>query len=281
MDVNHRCGPGCKYTQSRTRHVAICQASLHTHTCTPDTCTLSQRMSDTTYACSITGLQTKSPEEQQHVQLHAVGSYNRSSRVHWSKPARRARTSSQVTALRVIQRILDRVFLSKERQALTHDALKKRHEACNRHVAAGGMSLHTFVRVRAIVRDWHESTRPMPSRVPRALATYIHDLIVFVNARSTVVHLPLKHNVSCLTYGLLQLLTSGFAPMGVCAIRRIPFMVKHGITPSQYARLPGLRARQQSISVRQLQRICVDDSGRATAQFPTMGKTTGDEALGD
>lgn len=215
------------------------------------------------------------------MQLHAAGSYNRSSCIHWSRPTRRTRTSSHVTALRAIRKILDRVFLSNERQALTHDALKKRREACQRYVIAGGMSVHTFVRVRATVRSWYVSTRPMPSRVPRALVTYIHDLIVFVHARSAAVQLPMKHNISCLTYGLLQLLTSGFAPMGVCAIHRIPFMIKHGITPSQYARLPGLRARQQSISVRQLQRICVDDSGRATAQLPTMKKAMGDETAGD
>lgn len=207
--------------------------------------------------------------------MYAAGSYNRSSCVHWSRPTRRTRASSRTTALRTIQRILNRVFVSDERVALTRDAIKRQADACQRCLATKGATVNAFVRIRAIVHSWYESTRPVPSRVPPALASYIYDVITFIARRNLVLKLPLKTNISCLTYGILQLLTSGFAPMGVCAVRRLSFAARHGITPSQYARLPGIRARQQSISVRQLQRICVDDSGHATLQFPVMAADDG------
>ena len=173
--------------------------------------------------------------------------------------------------LGTIRTVLHRVFLSDSRRNLTLVARAKRDDACERYMATRSPTATcSFVGLRALVDAHHSQTRPMPSHVPAELVVYIHKLVVHVKRVAVQRGLPVKQNTACMTYGILQLLSTGFCPMRVFAVPRVSFVSAHGITPSQYAKLPGLRARQQSISVRQLQRICVDEDGRTVTQFPDV-----------
>jgi len=225
-------------------------------------------MQDTTTACRITGIEIQPPAEQQHVSIQTPRSFNRSSSVHWSTPSRRARVPAGKLIRGTAVDILHKVFVSDKRQHITRAAENSRQNAGVRALINGKCDYWTYRKVYRAVDHHFASCSTVPTTVPPTLATYLADMSQIVKVESKKRNLVLKQNNACIVYGLLQLLACGFSPGGVKCIRQIEFVHEHGLSPTQYAKLPGIRARQQTIAVRQIQRVCVDESGHAVLQLP-------------
>ncbi len=271
IDHAHRCTAGCKYAVLSHHHVAICTQSLHTHVCGRDACTVATQMSDTTYACPLTGLETAAPAEQRHVSLRSETSFNRSSQVHWSTTRRRVRVSADKLQRQTVRSTLTRLFASPARRGIYVEALAARDADVAATVLGGpARSYWTYVKVRRVVAAHAVFVRPPLDAVDVALVAYMCRTINLLKAEAKKRKLPLKKNDACIVFGLAQLFDTGFAPGGVVAIHPVPTIVAHGLSPCQYPKLPNLRARQQTIAVRQIQRICVDVAGRAALQLPAF-----------
>ena len=267
LDSNHRCNAMCTY-KMWTHNVAICVKSLHTHTCLKNQCTLSTISRNTAHVCTITGLETSGPAEVRHMAFRNAGSFNKSSGIHWTTTTKRHRITERQIARNVVTSVLQTVFRSSARQDITASYVAKRHAACMRACRGRALTVATYFRIVDVVSKFYDLTRPVPDDVPPELVEYICASIQFVKTAGMRRNLILKQNTACLTFGLLQLFSQGFTPMGVTAVYTVPFVRAYGISPSQFAKLPGLRARQQTIAVRQIQRVCVDSAGKPALQVP-------------
>lgn len=271
----HRCTHACKYFVSSRHRVAVCTTSLHTHVCGPDQCTLSTRTSDTTYACPLTGLEITPPAHEQHVSLRSDTSFNRSSKVHWSTPRRRTRIPAARQQRQVVASTLQKLFASKERRAIYNEAVSRRDAEISKLFASSKSVAPTYwnyAKIKKVVKEHAVYTRPPMQTIPNELVQYMCQTIHLLKKEASKRKLALKKNDACIVFGLAQLFDVGFSPGGVTAIRSVPCISHHGMSPCQYPKLPDLRARQQTIAVRQIQRICVDDTGRAALQMPPFSE---------
>jgi hypothetical protein len=223
---------------------------------------------NTVDVCSITGLETSGPAEVRHLAFRKAGSFSKSSTVHWSLPTKRRRLTDRQVSRNVVLSVLHLVFCSPARRDISASYLAKRFAACKRAFKGVPLTPATYMRVNSVIAKFYCLTRPMPANVPSEIIEYVCASIQFVKEAGVQRKLPLKQNTACLTFGLLQLFTQGFAPMGVTSIYKVPYVIHHGLSPSQFAKLPGLRARQQTIAVRQIQRVCVDAIGKPAIQLP-------------
>jgi len=265
----HRCTDACKYYISRRHTVAVCRSSRHTHVCGKSVCTLGTATRDTSTACTITGYEVGAQAEVLYASLRSANSFNRSSRMHWSSPRKRVRTHPAILRRRSIEALATMVFCSPHRIALTAIALKKREDQCKKVLKDCRQRTYwTFAKVRAVVLTAAKFVRPPATVVPAGFVTYVCNSVQLLQAESAKRQKFIKKNDTVVALGLLQLLETGFCPRGTRAIHQHPFATAHGLDPAQYARLPGIRARQQTISVRQIQRLCVDDDGRTVLQLP-------------
>lgn len=271
----HRCTDACKYFVSSKHHVAVCTESLHTHVCGRSVCTLATKTADTTYACPITGLEIFPPDEHQHVSLRSGSSFDKSSKVHWSIPRRRIRVPVAKLQRQVVLSTLKKLFVSTERQNIFQEALTRRDTEVSMLIQSVASnvpknSYWTYLKIRSVMKSHAAFTRPPMNQIKFSLVNYMCQTINLLKREAERRRLPLKKNDACIVFGLVQLFDVGFFPGGVAAIRPVPCISAHGLSPCQYPKLPDLRARQQTIAVRQIQRICVDDTGRTVLQLPSF-----------
>lgn len=201
--------------------------------------------------------------------LRSDTSFNKSSRVHWSTPRRRSRVPAGRQQRNIVKSTLQKLFASKERRAIYNEAIARRDADIAKEF--GGPVLPTYwnyTKIKKIVGEHAVYTRPPMQTVPFELVKYMCQTIHLLKKEANKRKLILKKNDACIVFGLAQLFDVGFSPGGVTAIRSVPCISSHGLSPCQYPKLPDLRARQQTIAVRQIQRICVDDTGRAALQLP-------------
>jgi len=281
-DRVHRCTDACKYFVSSHHRVAVCTTSLHTHVCGRELCTLATEVSDTTYACPLTGLEIAPPAEQQHVSLRSDTSFNRSSQIHWTTVRCRVRQPATKLQRQVVASTLAKLFTSQERYDIFTKAVARRNAdvvAALRRIRQNNpadkptRTYWAYARVRAVIAAHATFTRPPMDTVNCDFVTYVCNIIHLLKTKAKQKKLPLKKNDACIVFGLAQLFDTGFAPGGVTAIRTVSSVHRHGMSPCQYSKLSCLRARQQTIAVRQIQRVCVDKTGRASLQLPPAPAT--------
>lgn len=111
-------------------------------------------------------------------------------------------------------------------------------------------------------------TRPPAPVVPERVVKRVVSTIEFVRNVGEQRRQVSKKNDTCLTLGLVQLLSTGFAPLGAQLLSVDPWIKKHALSPVQVGKLPGLRCRQQTIAVRQIQQLLVTDKGEALLKPP-------------
>lgn len=268
--ISHRCDHNCKYFVDQIYKVAICKESKHTHSCGPEVCKLCVKTADTTHACPITGFEIVSHDCLQYASFSkpCLGTKNKKNMQHWTTSKRRLKTNPKILQMRAVTTLMKRVFLSAERKKITNLAKKKLTQSCSAILLGKDLTLLKFLRIRREVEKSYSFTRPMPTEIPSLFTTYICNCIDKLHHESSRRNIKLKKNDACIAYGLLQLFSEGFSPQGITTIHPVKFVQDHGLTPNQYAKIPGLRARQQTIAVRQIQRLCVNKSGAAIFTLP-------------
>lgn len=280
-DPSHRCLSGvCKYyttrrfsTPQRPMVVAVCKASQHTHVCIPGKCGLGMRMEDSTCACEITSMTVSGPSEVQYATLGrpTVGR-KATSGVHWARRRKHVKTNKPASRKKGVRTLLTLLFLSPQRIKITDAATVHLRKAAGRIAKRyEARSFYAFRAVHKHIRDNIAMIRPPADTIPEAVVNRVAETITYVRDIGKRRSQETKKNDTCLTLGLVQLFSTGFSPLGSEILPVDPWVAKHALSPVQVGKLPNLRCRQQTIAVRQIQRLLVTEDGEALLRPPYFG----------
>jgi hypothetical protein len=270
-DLMHRCNSDCKYYASRTHKVAVCRNSRQTHLCGAGTCTLAVIAADTAMVCPLTGWEVGAHALVQYIpQAKFTAGRQGKCGLHWSTRRKKVR-AKQTNVIKVaVRATLQLVFCSPERTAISADAMHRINTQVKRIVASGPTtpSFWVFLQLRQHYMHQWGSLRPPAPAVPEPVVDHFCTSIKILQTASRDRNLELKRTTSCLVLGLCQLLDSGFCPNGATLVASHPWVKAHALSPVQYGKFKSIRCRQQTIAVRQMQRLLVDAQGNALLRLP-------------
>ena len=277
-DPSHRCLSGvCSYyttrrfsTPQRPMVVAVCKASQHTHVCIPGKCGLGVRMEDSTYACEITSASISGPQEVQYATLGRPTVGRKScSGVHWARRRKHVKSNKPASRKKGVRTLLALLFSSPQRKKITDAATAHLRKSASK--IAKRYDFRSFYAFRAVnnhIRENIAMIRPPAETIPEEVVDRVSETIAYVRDVGKRRFQETKKNDTCLTLGLVQLFSTGFSPLGSEILPVDPWVAKHTLSPVQVGKLPNLRCRQQTIAVRQIQRLLVTDDGEALLRPP-------------
>ena len=282
IDPGHRCDAStCKYYITRRFStaqfpavVAVCKFSRHTHVCVPGKCGLSVLTPDSTHVCSLTGTLVSGPAEIQYASFSRPTVGRRANNtVHWISKNRHTAKNRRTGRFKLVRGLLNLIFTSPERHAISRAAAEHLHKTAIRvSKKFSTKTYHAYAAVQKHVLENLAMVRPPAGDVPERVVALIVNTIDFVREVGRRRNKVSRKNDTCLALGLVQLFSTGFSPLGSQLLKVDPWVAKHSLSPVQIGKLSGLRCRQQTIAVRQIQQLLVTENGEAMLQPPAAAQ---------